>query len=160
MRAIKGEKVLRGLTHTYMFCSVLASILIFASVDIAMIFYTIGASSSYIAFGIAVADAITLWLPFAIITMGWAILFPVLLFIAYIFAMKKRYQPMCILIVLDALVVVLCALYAYTSGNDYGAGLFLADAIVSVLFAAVFLLTLKTKGRFPVSSQTDEIDPK
>lgn len=81
-------------------------------------------------------------------------------FYRVIFAMKKRYQPMCILIALDALVVVLCALYAHTSRNDYGAGLFLADAIVSVLFAAVFLLTLKTKGWFPVSSQTDEIDPK
>lgn len=146
MRPIKHERFLCVLIHTYMFSSLLAPILFLVSVDIAMLFYTIGASSSYVAFGIAVAGTFALWPPLAIIPLGWAIIFPVLLFVAYILAIKKRYQPICILIVLDALVVVLWALYMYISENRYGTGLFLADAIVSILFVSVSLFAFKRQG--------------
>lgn len=132
------------LKHTYLFCSIIASILIFASVDAAVFFYSLGASSGYVAFGVATAESISLWAPVGVTAMIWALLFPITLLTVYILSLRKhdKYDKLiCILVVVDTLIVVTWVLYAYISGNEYGGKTFLADAIVSVFYTVAFLGT-------------------
>ena len=148
MYPIRDDKLFRSLTHLYVFCSFLASLLLLASVDVAKIFYTIGASSGYIAFGVATSESINFSVPVGLVAMSWAILFPALLLIAYILSLKNHSILICVIMILDAVVVAAWVVFAYIIGNEYGEETFLADAVVSIIYSALFLWVYKkTKDR-------------
>jgi len=139
----KKENKLARLIQLYVFCSMLGTILTFIFREAAMVFYTVGASSGYVAFGIATSDTINIGIPLGLTLMLWAILFPIALFIAFIKSLKKKCRFMFILVVADTAIVVLWVLFAYIAGNRYGAQVFFFDAFVSVLYSTVLFWQYK-----------------
>ena len=135
----KKRSYLPHLIQIYVLFSVLATILLFIHRDVSLAFYTIGASSGYIAFGIATSESINLIAPFALILMLWAIILPIALLIAFVKCLKKKYKSMCVLMVADTIIVVFWVLFASIAGNIYGTQVFFFDALISMLFSVVVL---------------------
>lgn len=139
MKTSKYKAILCCLTHIYMFCSLAANIFLFVSVDVAKAFYTIGGSSGYIGFGIATSETINLGVFANLISMLWGVLSFVVLFVTYVLALKQCYKHICVFMAVDAVVVIAWVLFAYVSGNIYGAQAFVCDAIVSILYSTITL---------------------
>lgn len=121
--------------HSYMLCSLIGSILMLFDSGMAMCFYSVGASSPYIAFGVFAAAAAPLAI--GIISLFWFCLFPVALIISYILAIKNRSAPFSIMVILDACVVVTWMIYSVFSANQYGVNFFAGDAVISAIMACI-----------------------
>jgi len=135
----KKRSYLAHLIQIHVLFSVLATILLFIHRDAALAFYTIGASSGYIAFGIATSETINLIVPLKLLLMLWAIFYPIAYLIAFVKCLKKKYKAICILLAADTIIVVCWILFASITGNIYGAQVFFFDALVSVLFFVAVL---------------------
>lgn len=133
--------ICRYLAHGYMICSILGVALLISSYNIAIILLGIGASSAYIAFGVFLAaNVCRFW---GISALLWSMLFPILLIVSYIFALKKRYRLLLVSISVDFLVVLLFAVYSLLTNNGHGLHFAIIDSIMSFMFLFLFLKTLR-----------------
>lgn len=127
----KHKKYFSLIVYAYILSSFLATLLLFGMPKGALILYTVGASSGYIAFGVATLD-VALWASLRIAAMLWAVLFPIALVILFISFLKKKYKPICYAMIADTVVVIAWVVFAYATGNIYGAQVFLPDLFVSL----------------------------
>lgn len=143
------KKILNYLMHGYMVCTCFAILLFFVGSDFSMLFYAPGASSGYISMGVLWDDQIGPLV--GICAVLWVFLFPIALLVTYILAIKKRYVPFCVFIILDVFAVAAFMVYAKLSDNTYGFQFFLPDLIVSIVYVITFVrlvyLTRRGKAR-------------
>ena len=130
-------KQYKFLLHGIMIFTAVATLMLFFAPKISMPLYTIGASSGYIAFGVVTAETTQYGIGLA--AFAWVLLFPIVLLISYVLALKKHYVPFCVVMILDLLIVILWLIYALITDNIYGFKRFIPDFFVSLAFA-IFLI--------------------
>lgn len=133
-------RVHRILIHTYMLVSSLALILLIPMHNMAPALYTVGASSWLISIGLTSGGALAA--PVGAVLWLWGCVFPVLLVIFYIMALKERYIPFCLLASVDSLIVLFWCFCCLIDNNKYALQWAGPDAIVSILFSVVLMISL------------------
>jgi len=123
--------------HGIMLCTILATIMLVIHPRIAMTLFTIGATSGWVAFGFATAEATPYIL--GLVAFVWCFAFPILLLIAYILAIKKKYIPFCMAVTCDSLFVIAWVIYSTITGNFFGVQSFLIDVVVSLMISIILV---------------------
>ena len=130
-------KQYRFIIHGIMLFTILATIMIFFDSKISLLLFSIGISSGFIAFGVFSAAVVSL--PFGVLTFIWFCIFPIILTISYILAVKKRYSLFCCVVALDALIVIMWSLYSIISNNIYSFQQFLLYLIFSPIVSIIVI---------------------
>lgn len=137
----KKERILQYFTHGYMFCTIVGILLLYSAHVFAVCFLWIGASSILVSFGVFVTAHVSrFWGTCAFL---WTVLFPIMLLISYVCAIKKKYGLFHLAIVLDFLVSILFVVYTISETNWYGLKFAVADSIVSFFILYVFARVLR-----------------
>ena len=132
--------VRRILIHAYMLVSSLALILLIPMHDTLPALCTAGASSWFIAIGLTSGGAIAA--PTGAVLWLWGCIFPILLVIFYIMAIKERYIPFSLLVSVDSLIVLFWYFSCLIDNNKYALQWAEPDAIVSILVSVVLWVLL------------------
>lgn len=133
----KKSRMCAFFVHMYMFCSIAGICFLVASNDFATLLLSIGASSVYIAIGVFLAAIVNQF--WGICSFLWVVLFPLLLVVSYIFAIKKHYSLMLLSVTLDTLISVLFVVYTVTTQNWHGFQQAIIDLVVSIGVLFVFV---------------------
>jgi len=123
--------------HGIMLFTILATIMLFISPKIAMSFFTIGASSGFVAFGFGFSETTPYF--WCGVAFAWCHIFPILMIASYIYAIKKEYIPFCAVVVCDAFLVLMWSIYSTVDGNYFGLKSFTYDTVVSLVLAIVLV---------------------
>ena len=137
----KKERILQYFTHGYMFCTIIGILLLFSAHDFAVCFLGIGASSISVSFGVFLSAQVSRF--WGICAFLWTVLFPLMLLISYLYAIKKKYVLFHWAIVLDFLISILFVVYTISETNWYGLKFAVADSIVSFFILYVFARVLR-----------------
>lgn len=124
------------LIHAYMLASIVATLFFIPYPDMSMWCYTLGGSSSLyaIAYILGVLSSAVL----GILAFLWMILFPILMLIFYILAMKEIYLPFYIITTIDTVFILVTSLaLSINVGSPLIESFFFWDAIISTAFSVV-----------------------
>ena len=139
------QKIHRALIHTYMLSSILGILCIIPLEKAGLASYNFGASSWFVALGLASGGAVSE--PLGVFLSVWVILLPILLVIFYIMALKDTYIPFFILACIDTAIVLFWYIGCMLNANTYAIESAQKNAIVCVLFTAVFAVSVYLQYR-------------
>ena len=137
----KKENLCQIFAHGYVGCTILGIALLLPAYDLAMCLLDIGANSIYISVGVFLAANVNRF--WGICAFIWSILFPVFLFISYLFALKKNYRMLFLAVALDTFVSFLFVIYTIFEKNWYGVRYAIVDLMVSFIILFYFIRILR-----------------
>ena len=143
---MKNKVLALTVVHSYFIATILSIVCMFTfNREALFLCNTIAASSVYIAFGILQSEyelaPIIIYL-----SAFWALGMPLILTVVYIFALKKRYLPLCIFSSIDTAIVIIWIIYAFLCGNYYGGTFFVLDGLISII-CTIVLYMIRQKHR-------------
>ena len=135
------------LIHVHAICSILGQIVFFVNTNVALLFMTVGFSSSYVAFGFWLSS-VTYPRVLVYSLVVWSIVLPLLTIVFYLlFLLRRKTVPYLVIVGIDTLIVVSWVISAIFFQNWYGAMKFCVDAIISLVYWIIMIIA-ERRGRF------------
>lgn len=137
----RKDNILQYFIHGYMFCTIVGMTLLYSAYEIAICLLGIGATSVYISLGVFLSAEVNQF--GGICALLWSIMFPIVLIVSYLRAVKKNYRMFILASVLDCLVSILFAVHTVYDANWFGFQQVIVDIVVSFVFLFAFLRVLR-----------------
>ena len=137
------NKLYNVLIHSYMFFNFIGVLLLATDISFDVNQFLLGSCSWMLSHYISVGDMGIIVNYFAL---GWFLIFPIVLVISYVFAIKKHYLQFGIVVMADNLFVLVLSVAYLLGGNVDAFCIVLPNVIVGIVYITVILKLIKDRG--------------